>query len=149
MRLHYTLPAVLLMALPAHAELIISEYVEGTSNNKAIEIYNPDATEADLSLYKIEQYNNGVTAPNATFQLTGKLAPGSVYVLAHSTLAAVLGSKVNQTATFTFNGDDALTLTRSGTVVDHIGQVGFQPPSGFWGTATPAPRTTRYAARLR
>ncbi|WP_051705475.1 ExeM/NucH family extracellular endonuclease [Cupriavidus metallidurans] len=136
MRLHYTLPAVLLMALPAHAELIISEYVEGTSNNKAIEIYNPDATEADLSLYKIEQYNNGVTAPNATFQLTGKLAPGSVYVMAHSTLAAVLGSKVNQTATFTFNGDDALTLTRSGTVVDHIGQVGFQPPSGFWGTAT-------------
>jgi len=136
MRLHYIVPAALLMALPAHAELIISEYVEGTSNNKAIEIYNPDATEADLSLYKIEQYNNGAIAPTTSFQLAGKLAPGSVYVMAHGTLASVLGSKVNQTVTFTFNGDDAITLTRSGTVVDHIGQIGYRPPTGYWGTAT-------------
>ena len=135
MRLHYTLPTLLLLALPAHAELFISEYVEGTSNNKAIEIYNPDATEADLSLYKIEQYNNGASTPTSSFALTGKLAPGAVHVMAHSTLAAVLGARANQTVTFTFNGDDAITLTRSGTVIDHLGQVGYQPPAGFWGTA--------------
>lgn len=135
MRLYYLLPAALLTALPAHAELFISEYVEGTSNNKAIEIYNPDTTEADLSLYKIEQYNNGASTPTASFPLSGKLAPGAVYVAAHSTLASVLGSRSNQAAAFTFNGDDAVTLTRSGTVVDHIGQVGYQPPTGFWGTA--------------
>ncbi|AOY96684.1 endonuclease [Cupriavidus sp. USMAA2-4] len=135
MRLHYTLPTLLLLALPAHAELFISEYVEGTSNNKAIEIYNPDATEADLSLYKIEQYNNGASTPTSSFALTGKLAPGAVHVMAHSTLAAVLGARANQTVGFTFNGDDAITLTRSGTVVDHLGQVGYQPPAGFWGTA--------------
>ena len=123
------------MALPAHAELIFSEYVEGTSNNKALEIYNPDSTEVDLSLYKVEQYNNGATTPTTSFGLTGKLAPGAVYVMAHSTLAGVLGSKVNQTVTFTFNGDDAITLTRSGTVVDHIGQVGYRPAAGYWGTA--------------
>ncbi|WP_199028576.1 ExeM/NucH family extracellular endonuclease [Ralstonia sp. ASV6] len=136
MRLHYILPIVLSMALPAHAELIFSEYVEGTSNNKALEIYNPDSTEVDLSLYKVEQYNNGAATPTTSFALTGKLAPGAVYVMAHSTLAGVLGSKVNQTAAFTFNGDDAITLTRSGTVVDHIGQVGYRPAVGYWGTAT-------------
>ncbi|MGC7407181.1 lamin tail domain-containing protein, partial [Pandoraea pneumonica] len=89
-------------------------YVEGSSNNKAIEIYNPDGAEADLSVYKIEQYNNGASTPTASFALSGKLAPGAVHVMAHSTLASVLGSRVNQTAAFSFNGDDALTLTRSG-----------------------------------
>ncbi|SFP40216.1 ExeM/NucH family extracellular endonuclease [Ralstonia sp. NFACC01] len=136
MHLHFLLPAVLFMALPAHAELLISEYVEGSSNNKAIEIYNPDAAEADLSVYKIEQYNNGGSTPTASFSLSGRLAPGSVHVMAHSTLASVLGTRVNQTAAFSFNGDDALALTRSGVVVDRIGQVGYQPPSGFWGTAS-------------
>jgi len=136
MHLHFLLPAVLFMALPAHAELLISEYVEGSSNNKAIEIYNPDAAEADLSVYKIEQYNNGGSTPTASFSLSGRLAPGSVHVMAHSTLASVLGIRVNQTAAFSFNGDDALALTRSGVVVDRIGQVGYQPPSGFWGTAS-------------
>lgn len=135
MRQHFLLSAVLLTALPAHAELLISEYVEGSSNNKAIEIYNPDGAEADLSVYKIEQYNNGASKPTASFALSGKLAPGAVHVMAHSTLASVLGSRVNQTAAFSFNGDDALTLTRAGVVVDRIGQVGYQPPSGFWGTA--------------
>ena len=136
MRLHFLLPVVLFAALPARAELLISEYVEGSSNNKAIEIYNPDGTEADLSAYKIQQYNNGGSAPTASFALSGKLAPGSVHVMAHSTLASALGTRVNQTAAFSFNGDDALTLTRSGVVVDRIGQVGYQPPSGFWGTAS-------------
>ncbi len=136
MRLHFLLSAVLLTASPVHAELLISEYVEGSSNNKAIEIYNPDSAEADLSVYKIEQYNNGASTPTASFALSGKLAPGSVHVMAHSTLAGVLGSRVNQTAAFSFNGDDALTLTRSGVVVDRIGQIGFQPPSGFWGTSS-------------
>ncbi|WP_343620233.1 hypothetical protein, partial [Ralstonia sp.] len=42
MHLHSILSAMFFMALPAHAELLISEYVEGSSNNKAIEIYNPD-----------------------------------------------------------------------------------------------------------
>ena len=41
MRLHFLLADVLSVALPAQAELLISEYVEGSSNNKAIEIYNP------------------------------------------------------------------------------------------------------------
>lgn len=136
MRLSHIYAAVLCMAMPvAHAELFISEYVEGSSNNKALEIYNPDGTAADLSQYKIEQYNNGSATPTTTFTLTGTLAPGATHVLAHSTLAAQLGSRVNQTVTLSFNGDDAVALTRAGTVIDRIGQAGYRPAAGFWGTA--------------
>ena len=92
MRLHYTLPTLLLLALPA-TPAFHQRVRGGHLNNKAIEIYNPDATEADLSLYKIEQYNNGASTPTSSFALTGKLAPGAVHVMAHSTLAAVLGAR--------------------------------------------------------
>lgn len=127
--------ALLGIALPVHADLIISEYVEGSSTNKAIEFYNPDATEIDLSLYRLEQYNNGVTTPTVSFPLAGKLAPGAVHVMATSALAATLGSRANQTVGLTFNGDDALVLTRGGAVVDRFGQVGYRPAAGYWGTA--------------
>ena len=39
----------ILLAPAAHAELFISEYVEGWSNNKALEIYNPTGESIDLS----------------------------------------------------------------------------------------------------
>ena len=43
------------------SELFISEYVEGTSQNKAIEVYNPTDASIDLSNYTIERYSNGAT----------------------------------------------------------------------------------------
>ena len=43
------------------SELFISEYVEGWSNNKAIEIYNPTANPIDLSEYMLIRYSNGGT----------------------------------------------------------------------------------------
>ncbi|MCP3020084.1 ExeM/NucH family extracellular endonuclease [Cupriavidus basilensis] len=134
MRLSVLSAALLAIALPAHADLIISEVVEGTSNNKAVELYNPDATAIDLSQYKLQQYNNGATAPTSTFTLSGTLAPGAVYVMAHTSMAATLGSRLNQVIAFTFNGDDALVLTRAGTVIDRFGQVGVQPAGGAWGS---------------
>lgn len=56
----------LVIALPtlAHAQcddIFISEYVEGWSNNKAIELYNPTDAAIDLSDYRLERYSNGAT----------------------------------------------------------------------------------------
>ncbi|MEY3984418.1 MAG: hypothetical protein RL160_1977, partial [Bacteroidota bacterium] len=34
-------------------ELFLSEYCEGTGNNKALEIYNPGTTEVDLTKYRL------------------------------------------------------------------------------------------------
>lgn len=49
-------------------DLIISEYVEGWSTNKALEIYNPTSGAIDLSDYRIVRYSNGSDVPPAEDQ---------------------------------------------------------------------------------
>jgi hypothetical protein len=64
------------------SKIFISEYVEGWSNNKALEIYNPTATAVNLSGYVIARYSNGSTSAQVknAVQLTGTVAPYSAYV---------------------------------------------------------------------
>ena len=45
-------------------ELFISEYIEGWSNNKALEIYNPTENAIDMTDYRLERYSNGNTSAN-------------------------------------------------------------------------------------
>ena len=45
-------------------DLIISEYIEGTSYNKAIELYNGTGAEIDLSAYSLEHLLNGIQSSN-------------------------------------------------------------------------------------
>ena len=64
------------------SDLFISEYVEGWSNNKALEIYNPTASPIDLSQYMVIRYSNGnttATAANA-IQLIGTIEAYSTHV---------------------------------------------------------------------
>ncbi len=64
------------------ANIFISEYVEGWSNNKALEIYNPTANTINLSGYFVARYSNGSTTATVanSIQLTGTIAPYDVYV---------------------------------------------------------------------
>ncbi len=64
------------------SDLFISEYVEGWSNNKALEIYNPTASPINLGGYFVARYSNGsTTAAGANaIQLIGTIAPYGVYV---------------------------------------------------------------------
>ena len=56
------------------SELFISEYIEGSSNNKCIEIYNPTDAAVDLSSYQLAFYFNGNNSPsNPQIQLVGSL----------------------------------------------------------------------------
>ena len=138
-----SLLAVGLAAAPATAaeaaaptELFISEYIEGGSNNKAIEIYNGTGAPIDLAAgqYAIKMYNNGATSPTLTVTLTGTVAAGDVHVVAHgSAVAAVLAQADQTNSGGWFNGDDAVVLTRSDAPVDSIGQVG-NLPVPEWGT---------------
>ena len=66
----------------ASSELYFSEYVEGSSNNKALEIYNPTSETVDLSQYGIAININGGSWKNPD-PLTGMLNPGDVYVIIH------------------------------------------------------------------
>jgi hypothetical protein len=118
-------------------ELFFSEYVEGSSFNKALEINNNTGTTVDLSSYTVELYSNGAAAPSQSLTLNGSLADGDVYVLAHPSADPVILAVADLTsgAVVNFNGDDAVVLRKSGTVVDVIGQIGFDP-GAEWGGVT-------------
>ena len=65
------------------SDLFFSEYVEGSSQNKAIEVYNPTDAPIDLSNYTIERYSNGATnnSGGGVTNLTGMVASGDAFVL--------------------------------------------------------------------
>lgn len=123
-----------LSALPAAAELYFSEYIEGSSNNKALEIYNSSANNVDLTGHKVEMYFNGNTTAALTINLTGNIPATGVFVLAHGSANATILAKANQTnGSGWLNGDDAIVLKNGTAVLDSIGQVGVDP-GNEWGT---------------
>jgi predicted extracellular nuclease len=125
---------------PTHAaptELFFSEYVEGSSNNKALEIYN--GTDAPINLadggYNIQMFFNGNPAGALVINLTGSVAPGDVYVVAQSLAGPAILAQADQTnGSGWFNGDDAVALRKGTAFLDVIGQAGFDPGSE-WGSS--------------
>ena len=121
-----TVPPVIPAGAP---DLFFSEYAEGSSNNKALEIYNPTAASIDLSNYTVKLFSNGAGTTSFVLQLSGALAAGRTLVLVNGNSIAsfqIAGSQMANTV-INFNGDDALTLEKTGAVIDRIGQVGFDP----------------------
>ena len=124
------------VAIFAQSELFFSEYVEGSSYNKALEIYNGTGTAVDLGAgnYVVEFYFNGASSPGKTITLSGTVANSDVFVLAHSSADAAIIAQADQTIGGAwFNGDDAIVLRKAGVVIDAIGQVGVDPGSE-WGS---------------
>ncbi|WP_414624908.1 choice-of-anchor I domain-containing protein [Calothrix sp. CCY 0018] len=120
------------------ADIFISEYVEGSSNNKAIELYNPTDTEINFGTdnYTIELYSNGASSPNQTLNLTGTIASKDVFVITRSNADAtiqVVADVTDADGVINFNGDDAIVIKKNGAVVDVIGQIGFDP-GDEWGS---------------
>lgn len=131
----------------AATDLYISEYVEGSSNNKAVEFFNGTAAPIDLAAggYKLQMYFNGGTTASLTINLSGTVPAGGTFVLAQASASAAILAKANQTnASSWFNGDDALVLVKGTAVVDSIGQIGVDPGTE-WGTllASTADNTLR------
>jgi uncharacterized protein len=123
-------------ATAAPTDLLISEYVEGSSNNKAVELFNATGAPIDLTAggYNLQMFFNGNTTAGLTINLTGTVANDDVYVVAHSSAAPAVLAVADQTnGSGWFNGDDAVVLRRGTTVVDSLGQVGVDP-GAEWGT---------------
>ena len=112
------------------SDLLISEYIEGSSNNKYIEIFNGTSAPIDLSNYQIRLYSNGNSSPNVTNTLSGFLADSDVVVYSNSSATIYGGSSINL-GTMSFNGDDAIELynTVTGMSVDIFGVIGCDPGS--------------------
>ncbi|NMP03498.1 ExeM/NucH family extracellular endonuclease [Pseudoalteromonas arctica] len=120
------------LSAPASADLIISEYIEGSSNNKAIELYNNSSSPLTLDQYSLSLYVNGKTTIQSTLDLSGTLAANSTFVVVNSSSNDALKEKADlEHGVANFNGDDALVLMQGSTVVDSFGQRGVDPGS-FW-----------------
>ncbi|NJM24064.1 MAG: hypothetical protein HC907_38615 [Richelia sp. SM1_7_0] len=120
------------------ADIFISEYIEGSSNNKAIELYNPTDSVVDLAAdnYTIELYSNGASSPSQSLSLTGTIASKDVFVITRSNADEAIKTVAditNADSVINFNGDDAIVIKKNGAVIDVIGQVGFDPGSE-WGS---------------
>ena len=110
------------------SDLIISEYVEGSSYNKAIEIYNGTGADVDLSAYTLQTQRNGSGEYGSALALEGTLANGLTYVIVNSectnsdlTDAADL---LTGSQAMNFNGNDPVALFKGETKIDEVGVFG-------------------------
>ena len=114
--------------------LFFSEYVEGTSNNKAIEIMNPLASSQSLVGCSIRVYANANLTPSATITLTGTVASHDVYVVCNTGIAGAPAGACDQTSgSINWNGNDSVELSCTGVTVDSLGRYG-ENPAVEWGT---------------
>lgn len=123
-------------------DLIISEYVEGTSNNKALEFYNTSSSPISLANYRVIRWDNGSQisdqSPEGIMQLptnitlqpyqtyviainltdpngTGQTAPidAALQAKADTLLCNSCASGTGNSRVMCFNGDDALELQKN------------------------------------
>ena len=125
-------------------DLFISEYAEGSSSNKYIEIFNPTDQTIDLSSYAIASVSNDPTIIGwhesfNTFTDNATISSGETYVWANpssnATILAVATAPTGETGTAYFNGDDGYALVKgtetSYVVLDIIGDFNGDPGSGW------------------
>ena len=119
-------------------EFFISEYVEGSSNNKALEIYNPTGAAKSIAGYTLALFSNGATTTTNTFVFpAGTTIPAhGTYVIAHGSgvaaLLAVADTSYGYPNVVSYNGNDAVVLlTPTNDTLDIIGIVGVDPGSNW------------------
>jgi predicted extracellular nuclease len=107
-------------------DLLFSEYIEGSSNNKALEISNATGAAINLSIYSIKKQTNGAGAWSTGLSLTGTLNNGSKFTIVNSLMASscypISSANISTSATeMAFNGNDAVGLFKNGVLIDIIG----------------------------
>ena len=100
---------------PFASELFFSEYGEGSSYNKYIEIFNGTGNRIDLSDYSIQLYSNGAASPSQSLTLTGFLDNYDVFVVANPTADASIleQADIENSQVINFNGNDPVTLLKN------------------------------------
>ncbi len=119
----------------SQAQVLITQYYEGTSNNKWIELTNIGSSAFDLSTLTLSLWTNANAeayktngTPSGSLVLSGSLGASTSFLLANSN--AVLPAYATPDATsntvINFNGNDSITLWSGATfatanIVDAIG----------------------------
>ena len=128
--------------------LFFSEYAEGSSNNKYVEIYNPSSSSVNLSNYQIKGTNNGTAWGDngeRELALTGTLAANSVYIICTDAADQTILDKANLALPYEspvhYNGNDAIAIfgiDSSGNftvIMDVIGVQSSDPGPAGWNVA--------------
>lgn len=128
--------------------LYFSEYAEGSSNNKYVEIYNASSMSVDLSNYQIKGTNNGTAWGDngeRELSLTGTLASNSVYIISTDAADQSILNKADLSLPYEspvhYNGNDAIGIfgkDSSGSftiVLDVIGVESSDPGPAGWNVA--------------
>ena len=107
-------------------DLLFSEYIEGSSNNKALEISNATGVAVNLSIYSIKKQTNGAGAWSTGLPLSGTLSSGGKFTIVNSLMSsscyATSAANISTSATeMAFNGNDAVGLFKNGILIDIIG----------------------------
>lgn len=113
-------------------DLLISEYIEGSGNNKAIEIYNGTGQSVNLTGYQLAYHQNGSTSVSGSVNLSGTLANGDVVVVYNPSSVSGIASKGDvASSVIQHNGDDTIVLKKNGAIIDAFGQIGVDPGTAW------------------
>ncbi len=128
--------------------LFFSEYAEGSSNNKYVEIYNPSSRTVNLNNYQIKGTNNGTAwGDNGERELAlgGNLAANSVYIICTDAADPAIIAKADLALPYEspvhYNGNDAIAIfgiDGSGNftvIMDVIGVQSSDPGPAGWNVA--------------
>ncbi|MDW8851757.1 endonuclease [Flavobacterium sp. MMLR14_040] len=107
-------------------DLLFSEYIEGSGNNKALEIANNTGSSVSLSAYTIKKQTNGAGSWSTGLALSGTLTTGSKFVIVNSSISSTCYStsaaNISTSGTeLMFNGNDAVGLFKNDVLIDIIG----------------------------
>ena len=114
------------------ANLFFSEYAEGSSNNKYLEIYNASDEAVDLTAYAFPNVSNAPSEAGTheywnIFGEGSTVAPGDVFVICHGSADATILAECDQFHTYLSNGDDGFCLVYGSEgnfeVLDCIGDI--------------------------
>ena len=105
-------------------DLFFSEYIEGSSYNKGIEIANFTGSSVNLANFSLYKQTNGAGSWTTELPLSGTLADGQVYVIVHTSADAAMKAEadlITGVSFMSFNGNDPVALFKSGALIDVIG----------------------------
>ena len=121
--------------------IFFSEYAEGSSNNKYLEIYNNSDQTIDLTEYAFPNVSNAPTTVGEyeywnTFDAGSTIEPYGIFVIAHPSADETILAEADMTSFVYFsNGDDGFKLVHgtedSFTVLDEIGDWQGDPGAGW------------------
>ena len=128
-------------------DLFFSEYGEGSSNNKYLEIYNSTSNPVNLSSYALTRVSNAPTTVGVyeywvDFDPTAVILANDVYIIAHASADSIILSQADMTYSSLSNGDDGFALvygvepstpvlSNEYIILDYVGDFNGDPGFGW------------------